>query len=87
MCRRWGFIVVVAGQIVTEIAYYSNSWTATLLKTCFHKRAICVPLFLTEQEPVRLRSCQAGFNGTDRLKLDAKRYDQAVTGNQGYFEG
>ena len=32
-------------------------------------------------------SRQAEFNGTDRLRLDAHSDDQAVTGNQGYFEG
>ena len=30
---------------------------------------------------------QAEFNGTDRLRLDAHSDYQAVTGNQGYFEG
>ena len=42
---------------------------------------------MDKQEPGRLPSRQAGFNGTDRLKLDAHSDDQAVTGNQGYFEG
>ena len=39
---------------------------------------------LIEQEPWRLPSRQAEFDGTDRL--DAHSDDQAVTGNQGYFE-
>ena len=40
-----------------------------------------------KQEPWRLPSCHAEFNGTDRLSLDAYSDYQAVTGNQGYFEG
>ena len=40
-----------------------------------------------KQEPWRLPSRQAEFNRTDRLRLDAHSDDQAVTGNQSYFEG
>ena len=43
--------------------------------------------FNYKQEPWRLPSRQADFNGTDRLKFEAHSDDQAVTGNQGYFEG
>ena len=39
-----------------------------------------------KQEPWRLPSRQAEFNGTDRPRLDAHSDDQAATGNQGYFE-
>ena len=39
---------------------------------------------ISKQEPWRLPSRQAEFDGTDRL--DAHSDDQAVTGNQGYFE-
>ena len=39
-----------------------------------------------EQEPWRLPSRQAEFNGTNRLGLDVHGDDQAMTGNQGYFE-
>ena len=42
--------------------------------------------FNFEQEPWRLLSRQAEFDGTDSLRLDAHSDDQAVTGNQGYFE-
>ena len=40
----------------------------------------------SQQEPWRLPSRQAEFDGTDSLRLDAHSDDQAVTGNQGYFE-
>ena len=40
--------------------------------------------FYSQQEPWRLPSRQAEFDGTDRL--DAHSDDQAVTGNHGYFE-
>ena len=40
-----------------------------------------------KQEPWRLPSRQAEFNGTNRLRLDVHSEDQAVTGNQGYFDG
>ena len=40
-----------------------------------------------QQEPWRLRSRQVEFDETDSLRLDAHSDDQAVTGNQGYFEG
>ena len=43
--------------------------------------------FFLEQEPWRLPSRQAEFNGTDRRRFGAHSDDQAVTGNQGYFEG
>ena len=43
--------------------------------------------FRRKQEPWRLPSRQAEFDGTDSLRLDAHRDDKAVTGNQGYFEG
>ena len=39
-----------------------------------------------KQEPWRLPSRQAEFDETDSLRLDAHSDDQAVTGNQGYFE-
>ena len=39
-----------------------------------------------KQEPWRLPSRQAEFDGTDSLRLDRHSDDQAVTGNQGYFE-
>ena len=39
-----------------------------------------------EQEPWRLPSRQAEFNGTNRLRFDVHSDDQEVTGNQGYFE-
>ena len=39
-----------------------------------------------KQEPWRLPSRQAEFDGTDSLRLDVHSDDQAVTGNQGYFE-
>ena len=39
-----------------------------------------------EQEPWRLPSRHAELNGTNRLRLDVHSDDQAVTGNQGYFE-
>ena len=39
-----------------------------------------------KQEPWRLPSRQAERDGTDSLRLDAHSDDQAVTGNQGYFE-
>ena len=41
---------------------------------------------IRQQEPWRLPSRQAQFNGTSRLRLDVHSDDQAVTGNQGYFE-
>ena len=40
----------------------------------------------TKQEPWRLPSRQAEFNGTDRLGLDARSDYQAVASNKGYFE-
>ena len=40
-----------------------------------------------KQEPLRLPSRHSEFNGTDKLGLGAHSDDQAVTGNQGYFEG
>ena len=39
-----------------------------------------------EQEPWRLLSRQAEFNGTDRLGLDARSDYQAVASNKGYFK-
>ena len=42
------------------------------------------PTLQLEQEPWRLPSRQEEFNRTDMRRLD---YSQAVTGNQGYFEG
>ena len=46
----------------------------------FHKE------IYNEQEPWRPPSRQAEFNGTDRLRLDARSGYQALAGNQGYFE-
>ena len=43
-------------------------------------------IFYCKQEPWRLLSRQVEFDGTDSLRLDAHSDDQAVTGNQGYFE-
>ena len=37
--------------------------------------------FYRKQEPWRLPSRQAEFNGTNRLRLDVHSDDQAVTGN------
>ena len=42
--------------------------------------------FSHKQKPWRLPSRQAEFDGTNRLRLDVHSDDQAVTGNQGYFE-
>ena len=39
-----------------------------------------------KQEPWKLPSRQAEFNGTDRLGLDARSDYQAVASNKGYFE-
>ena len=39
----------------------------------------------SKQEPWRLPSRQAEFNGTDRLRLGARSDYQAVASNKGYF--
>ena len=40
----------------------------------------------SQQEPWRLPSRQAEFNGTGRLEIDARSDYQAVASNKGYFE-
>ena len=71
-----------------QLVKYKICWFADLLcykeiiSECIHKVKNKI-----KQEPWRLPSHQAKFNGTDELRLDVHSDHQAVTGNQGYFEG
>ena len=61
-------------------------FTAAQMNNQMHFTYKIYVVYHNKQEPWRLPSRQAEFNGTDRLGLDARSDYQAVASNKGNFE-